>query len=471
MCDTIVVVRPDGVLFAKNSDRDPNEAQIPEWRPRTQHPTGATVSCTHIEIPQVAQTWATLISRPFWMWGAEMGSNEHGVTIGNEAVFTDQKYAATGLTGMDLVRLALERASSAAEAVDVIVDLIEDHGQGGGCGHENPSFTYHNSFLMADPIEAWVLETAGSLWAAEQVTSGVRTISNGLTIPGFAEEHRDRLRSRVSACDTRTTLTTLAASNASRAGDLMTLLRSHGDQRWPRYRALNGTLLSSVHARWGCRRFFVERRRVGFGPSHRTTLDHRDGSAVSRPVQAGDGFESGRHRQGSHRRRDDPARRIYRQPVVAPRAHGPEGDARPATYRSAVPARSRRSRAALADRSPGRTERLRRGLRAAPPLVEPGRRSSRPGRRSPPVGKEILGQAQHDGGHSLSRRGVGTRGGSGAGDTSRPVSAMPALKRDKLPTRFVAQHTHAQTSSVIDPKVADDSTPRNARFARWWRNR
>ena len=242
MCDTIVVVNPEGVLFAKNSDRDANEAQLPEWVPAAEHDPGGTVQCTYLEIPQVAHTHAVLISRPFWMWGAEIGSNEHGVTIGNEAVFTDEPYSDTGLTGMDLLRLALERSTTADQAVDVIVGLLVRYGQGGGCGYEDRSFTYHNSFIIADRTGAVVLETAGSKWATERVTSGVRTISNGLTIAGFADAHRDRLRSKVSACDVRTALTARSAARATGPADLMAVLRSHGPDGWPRYHSINGTL-------------------------------------------------------------------------------------------------------------------------------------------------------------------------------------------------------------------------------------
>ncbi len=250
MCDSIVAVADGGVLLAKNSDRDPNEAQTLEWHAGGTFSPGATVRCTWIEIPQVERTHAVLISRPFWMWGAEMGANQHGVAIGNEAVFTSEPYAGSGLTGMDLVRLALERAAGAAEAVDVIVTLLQRHGQGGGCGHERRAFTYHNSFLVADPVEAWVVETAGRRWATERVVSGVRTISNGLTIDGFAERYSDRVRTAVSACRARRALTSAAAAACgASAGGLMGVLRSHGGGRWPAYSVLNGGMAAPcMHA-------------------------------------------------------------------------------------------------------------------------------------------------------------------------------------------------------------------------------
>lgn len=242
MCDTLAIVESGRVLFAKNSDRDPNEAQSLDWRPRREFPPGARLRTTYLDIAQARTTHAVLLSRPFWMWGAEMGANEHGVMIGNEAVFTRQPYAKVGLTSMDLLRLALERADTAERAVETIVALLAEHGQGGGCGLENRRFTYHNSFLIADPRRAFVLETAGRLHAVEEVR-GARSISNGLTIPGFARQHSDSLKSRVAACRLRRERTEGLAGRAESVADLMAILADHGPgHAEPSYSWLNGAM-------------------------------------------------------------------------------------------------------------------------------------------------------------------------------------------------------------------------------------
>ena len=219
MCDSFVAITADGVMFAKNSDRDPNESQPLEWIAAADHGDGEQVACTWIEVPQVGHTHAVLLSRPWWMWGAEMGTNEHGVVIGNEAVFTKGRTtradgSAEGgkaLLGMDLVRLALERATTAEDAVSVMVELLESHGQGGPCSYERPRFTYDNSFLVADPSGALVLETAGRHWATEVVHGPGRSISNGLTIPSFVKAHANPVRTWVSSASTRRGLTEASA--------------------------------------------------------------------------------------------------------------------------------------------------------------------------------------------------------------------------------------------------------------------
>lgn len=185
MCNNVVALgnaTADGrVLFAKNSDRETNEAHDVVIIPRTRHPKGSTTHCTYIEIPQVEETYAVLLAKPSWIWGAEMAANEHGLTIGNTAVFTKVPYeTGPGLIGMDFLRLAVERTKTAREAVDLITGLLETYGQGGNDGFLGNTF-YHNSFLIADPINAWVLETAGKQWAARQVNDLYAT-SNALTI-------------------------------------------------------------------------------------------------------------------------------------------------------------------------------------------------------------------------------------------------------------------------------------------------
>lgn len=183
MCDILVATSKATVngetIFAKNSDRDPNEAQVIEFIPRQQHDE-EKVKLTYVEFPQVKETYSIIISRPWWMWGAEMGANEHGLVIGNTAVFTKEPYNESGILGMDMIRLALERTKSAKEALELITSIIGEHGQGGSGSCER-KLLYHNSFVIVDKGEAWVLETAGRYWAAKKIET-VYSISNALTI-------------------------------------------------------------------------------------------------------------------------------------------------------------------------------------------------------------------------------------------------------------------------------------------------
>jgi secernin len=238
--------------------------------PAADHAPGSTVKCTYVEVPQIQHTFAVLLAKPFWMWGAEMGANEHGVAIGNEAVFTKVPYdKQPGLIGMDFLRLALERSKTAREALTVITQLLEQYGQAGNCGFQHQLY-YHNSFIIADPREAWVLETAGQHWAAERVKN-IRTISNGITIGhewdeasadlvryavdrkwcksrddfDFARCYSDFVYTRFSYCRDRQCRTTdlLAAQTGRLTPEtIMCALRDHGrraDQDWTPAAGLN----------------------------------------------------------------------------------------------------------------------------------------------------------------------------------------------------------------------------------------
>ena len=186
MCDTMValggVTKSGHTIFAKNSDREPNEPQILLRIPRKKYDLSVCpkLKTTYIELDQVDETNEIVISKPSWMWGCEMGFNEYSVMIGNEAVFTREKYAKTGLTGMDMIRLALERTKTAKEAVDYIIYLLGRYGQGGNCGYTK-KMEYHTAFIVADKACAYVLETAGPYWVMKKVKD-YYSISNGLTI-------------------------------------------------------------------------------------------------------------------------------------------------------------------------------------------------------------------------------------------------------------------------------------------------
>ncbi|HET7357226.1 MAG TPA: C69 family dipeptidase [Nocardioidaceae bacterium] len=196
-CDTFAVKASHsslgGTILGKNSDRPTREAQPLRYLPaRRAHDR---LRLAYLEIDDIAETIPHLGSSPYWCWGHEFGLNAHGVAIGNEAIFTrdlavnqarhrNGERVEPGILGMELLRLALERADSARAAVEVMTDLVERYGQWGAGTRSQDLATaaYDNSYLIADPNDIWVLETTGRRWAAKAVDEPTWALSNEPTL-------------------------------------------------------------------------------------------------------------------------------------------------------------------------------------------------------------------------------------------------------------------------------------------------
>ncbi|CAF3998047.1 unnamed protein product, partial [Rotaria sordida] len=183
-CDTMVAigdVTHDGsIIFGKNSDRQSNEPLSIRYVPSEIYPPNSKVRTTYIEIAQVEKTYPCILFSPTNIFGAEMGFNCHGLVIGNEALFTKISSYKEGLTGMDLVRLVLERCRTSKDGKETIISLLNKYGQGGNCGFTS-KFYYQNSFLLVDRNEGWIIETIGKDYAAKRITKGIYTISNKIS--------------------------------------------------------------------------------------------------------------------------------------------------------------------------------------------------------------------------------------------------------------------------------------------------
>lgn len=226
MCDTLWTKTNSGIFFAKNSDRGCNEPNLTLFV-KGKKQTQKTLQCTYITIPQVEETNSVLLVKPSWIWGAEMGINEHGVTIGNEAVFTRSKGKKTEkLLGMDMLRLALERCTTAKEGIDIIIDLLKNFGQGGNCGFDK-SFYYDNSFLVTDSEEGFIIETAGSEYVVKKLKD-FGNISNRLSIDdAFFKKHSEPVFSFFSGSKQRLQSGKDCISRSDKLKDVFNSLRSH----------------------------------------------------------------------------------------------------------------------------------------------------------------------------------------------------------------------------------------------------
>jgi dipeptidase len=172
--------------FAHNSNRPRGEAPALVCTAGRDHAPGEEVQATHVSLPQARRTFGVVGGRAGTVPGYQHGVNEKGVAAGCTPIRTRLLNDNPCLTGPDLVRLALERGSTALQAVEVVTDLIGRHGQGpfAGEGEDSPD----SALLITDCREAYVLEATGRHWALASIGS-VRVVSDA----SFLHQDWDRI--------------------------------------------------------------------------------------------------------------------------------------------------------------------------------------------------------------------------------------------------------------------------------------
>lgn len=246
MCDSLCFVGVEGSWFAKNSDRPLNEVQsthlFPERRASAQ-----VLRTQYLDLGPDPGSFAFVGSQPDWLWGVEHGVNEHGVAIGNEKIWTidNPRGREPALLGMDIVRLGLERATTADEAFSIVTHLVENFGQGGS-GERDHDEPYHSGFLIADAVNAWVIETSDRTWAARSVHQGGVAMSNRVSLghnwthasanvpPNSTFQAWRAPRIPTAIADHRLAMTTASVTSAlpPTAAQIVATLRHHGTSAW-----------------------------------------------------------------------------------------------------------------------------------------------------------------------------------------------------------------------------------------------
>lgn len=175
------------VIYGRNSLQSEGEVQEVVYFPSSED--SESVQCDGGAKIDCNQRLAVILSRSAGLWGGESGANSKNVTVG--ITWSDGEPTGEGLKSTDIVRLTLERSSSADEAISVIAALNDSN------GNDASKF----SFIICDPKEAWLLSVGGKLWAAEQVTTGYHRIStSGLAVTSKIDKSSDGLGEKLKEC-------------------------------------------------------------------------------------------------------------------------------------------------------------------------------------------------------------------------------------------------------------------------------